>query len=167
MERNFNKGEKMKKTIMVLLAVVGLSFARGGVMDGTLYWGDANAVYHDVLNTGWTCTSNIQYESNFGIAGGGICYIVGYPGRTFGYSDLYYAGTDDNDTFRVLAAVGAVGRVSRGASWSSNTLVIAFEDCFIVVSTSTCRYVEGLVVGRGQVQDGISYLVNNSLVVPY
>jgi len=134
--------------------------ASAGVMDGTLYWSDANAVYQELRRMGVECNSNIVDTPEYG-----RCYVIGFENRYFGYPDLYHAKIEDEDTQRVIIAVGAIGRVSRDVTWSSDFLVMVFEDCLVVVETSTCRYVEALASQGDRFEEWVEYLVDNSIVI--
>jgi hypothetical protein len=107
---------------LLLLITVALS---AQVMEDSQHYRDASTLYGLIVGQGYPCVVSIQ-PNNSGVPN----YFVYFNRNLSGSGGLE----------RFLNAVVATSMVSSTATWSSNALLVMFNDTWLTISTSDCRY---------------------------
>jgi hypothetical protein len=115
----------MRYAFAVLLLIAATMFAQ--IMDDSDHYRDASTFYSLIVSQGYQCVVTIQ-PNNYGVAN----YIV--------YYNRNFSGTGGLERF--IGAVVATAIVSSDVSWSSNALLVMFDDTWLTITTANCRYLK-------------------------
>ena len=116
----------MRYAFAALLLIAATMFAQ--VMDDSDHYRDASTFYGLITSQGYPCVVTVQ-PNNYGVPN----YIV-YFNRDF---------SSTGGLERLMSAVVATAIVSEDVSWSSNALLVMFNDTWLSISTANCRYING------------------------
>ena len=115
----------MRYAFAVLLLIAAMLSAQ--VMEDTEHYRDASALYGLIVGQGHRCVVNVM-SNDYGVPN----YMVLFLGNF----------SDSGGLERFLTAVVATAVVSESATWSSNALLVMFDDTWLSIPTADCRYLQ-------------------------
>lgn len=115
----------MKYAFAILMLLAATMFAQ--VMEDTEHYRDASALYGLIVGQGHRCVVNIQ-PNDYGVDN----YLVLFLDD--------FSNTGGLEKF--LTAVITTAVVSESATWTSNALLVMFDDTWLTITTANCRYLK-------------------------
>ncbi len=120
------------KLILMLMVLSMVAFA--DVDPETLHYEDALIIDMAMDNLGYACDVGIFEFSN-----NSVCYLIAFDAYLGATTIEEFANVTELNLRRVGSAIGAAGSASSYASWSSDYLLIGFNDIAMSISTEDCR----------------------------